>query len=133
MSDSTRSRILEVMARAISIDLGEDPDALDVLIYDRPGKRPHWEGYESAAEASLAHLSAKGMAVVPGWQPIESAPKDGTRIILAWGGAAVTGSYLDNGHTAYPWKGWRVPSLELTPPGAPVAWMPFPVVPANVS
>lgn len=69
MTESSRSKTLEVMARAISIDLGEDPDALDVLIHDRPGTRPHWEGYESAAQAALtayeSHLQAEGMAVVP--------------------------------------------------------------------
>lgn len=113
---SDQAKIIEVMAEAVRVSRIND-------VYDA----------DEIASDILAALSAEGMAVVPGWQPIESAPKDGTRIILAWGGAAVTGSYLDNGHTAYPWKGWRVPSLELTPPGAPVAWMPFPVVPANVS
>lgn len=44
---------LEEVARAISIDLGEDPDALDVLIRGRDGKRPHWEGFESTARAAI--------------------------------------------------------------------------------
>lgn len=116
MPESDRDKTIEVMARGI---------------YSR--NRASMATAMKAAQSALTALQASGMAVVPGWQPIESAPKDGTRIILAWGGAAVTGSYLDNSHTSYPWKGWRVPSLELTPPGAPSAWMPFPEVPAHVS
>jgi len=65
------------------------------------------------------------------WRSIETAPKDGTRIILAWGGKAVTGYFLDNSHTQWPWQGWKVPSLELCPPGIPSAWMPFPEVHAD--
>jgi len=129
MTESSRSKTLEVMAREICCPGG--------CVLKPLGGKCIANEFEFCAGRALtayeSHLQAEGMAVVPGWQPIESAPKDGTRIILAWGGAAVTGSYLDNGHTAYPWKGWRVPSLELTPPGAPVAWMPFPAVPANVS
>ena len=44
---------VEQVARAISIDLGEDPDARDVLILGRDGKRPHWEGFESTARAAI--------------------------------------------------------------------------------
>ena len=119
----SRSKTLEVMAEAIC-----EADPLSWLLLRSEARL----AAELALTAYESHLQAEGMAVVPGWQPIESAPKDGTRVILAWGGSTVTGSYLDNSHTRYPWKGWRVPSLELTPPGAPVAWMPFPEVPANV-
>jgi len=115
MTESSRSKTLEVMAREICCPGG-------CVLKPLGGKCIANEFEFCAGRALTAYESH-----------LQSAPKDGTRIILAWGGAAVTGSYLDNGHTAYPWKGWRVPSLELTPPGAPVAWMPFPAVPANVS
>lgn len=61
-----------------------------------------------------------------GWQPIETAPKDGTRVILDWGHKARVGYYLDNSKTSRPWQGWKVPSMEEWPAGQPVAWMPFP-------
>lgn len=60
------------------------------------------------------------------WQPIETAPRDGTRVLLAWGGAVVVGFYLDNSKTEHSWAGWRVPSMEATPRGLIAGWMPMP-------
>lgn len=60
------------------------------------------------------------------WQPIETAPRDGTRIILSWGGVSCVGYYLDNSRSKAPWQGWEVPSMELWPSGQPTHWMPFP-------
>jgi hypothetical protein len=60
------------------------------------------------------------------WQPIETAPKDGTRVILEWGGLARVGYYLDNSATQRPWQGWKVPSMEEWPSGQPTRWLPFP-------
>lgn len=62
------------------------------------------------------------------WLPIESAPKDGTRVILDWGGKSITGFYLDNSATPSPWQGWRVESMVPRPGGNPTRWMPFPSV-----
>ena len=66
------------------------------------------------------------------WRPIESAPKDGTRVILAWGGRVINGFYLDNSKTDRPWAGWRTESTVLAPAGKPVAWQPFPTYPKEV-
>jgi hypothetical protein len=60
------------------------------------------------------------------WQPIESAPKDGTRVILSWGGKSINGFFLDNSRTRTPWAGWRVESMVAQPSGAPTHWQPFP-------
>lgn len=74
-----RSKTLEVMARAHHEkarkqyfmppwdDLGSSQHDLCSLM-------------EAALTAYESHLQAEGMAVVAGWQPIESAPKDGTVI-----------------------------------------------------
>ena len=78
----SRDEDIEIMARAISLDLGEDPDARDVLIRGRPGERPHWEGFESAAEAALTALEASGRAVVPR-EPTEDMILAGTREIMS--------------------------------------------------
>lgn len=60
------------------------------------------------------------------WQPIDTAPKDGTRVILSWGGKSISGYFLDNSRTATPWAGWSVASMVVRPAGQPTHWQPFP-------
>lgn len=60
------------------------------------------------------------------WLPIDTAPKDATRVILSWGGKSINGFYLDNGRSSVPWAGWRVESMVPQPPGNPTHWQPFP-------
>lgn len=55
-----RSKIIEVMARAM----------------DTPAGQEYMPVMRQFAERALTALHAEGMAVVPGWQPIKSAPTD---------------------------------------------------------
>lgn len=64
-----------------------------------------------------------------GWLPIESAPKDGTRLILWWGGKPVFAGWLDNSQCKHPWAGWQTPSLTPRPQGEPTHYMPPPPAP----
>jgi len=57
--------LVERLARAICLDLGDDPDELCVLIAGREGTRPAWEGFVSTTTAVLAEIEAAGYAVVP--------------------------------------------------------------------
>lgn len=63
------------------------------------------------------------------WQPIETAPKDGSKVILAWGGKSVVGSYLDNSKKRFAWQGWTPMCNQPFPQGAPTHWMPLPPPP----
>lgn len=65
------------------------------------------------------------------WQPIETAPKDGTRVILAWGGKSIGGFFLDNSRSQIPWSGWRTESMVPMPAGQPSHWMPLPPPPTK--
>lgn len=60
------SDIVEIMARAICIDVGELPDSIDggLIMRGREGVRPNCEGYESTARAALTALEEKGYVVV---------------------------------------------------------------------
>ena len=67
-----------------------------------------------------------------GWLPIETAPKTGERIILAWGNASRVGFWLDNSGSERPWAGWRVPSMEAMPSvSQPDFWRPLPNPPKD--
>lgn len=48
---------------------------------------------EDARPAFEQHFAAAIMEAVPKWQPIESAPKNGTEVLL-WHGRTAVGSYV---------------------------------------
>jgi len=62
---SDRAKIIEVMAAAIC------------------GPNTPCEACRNSAERALLALQAKGLAVVQGWQPIESAPTDEAASLMA--------------------------------------------------
>ena len=67
-----------------------------------------------------------------GWQPIETAPRDGTHILLAWGGQTILGWWLDNSRERYlPWAGWTMPSMQVRPKGKPTHWLHLPIPPTG--
>ena len=62
------------------------------------------------------------------WQPIETAPKDGARILL-WGGHdAVIGYWQDGTKNGWP-TGWRTGIFVST--GGYTHWMPLPEAPSS--
>lgn len=72
------------------------------------------------------------------WQPIETAPRDGTVILLTYADDVLVGAW-DAGESRYPWKyldaEWRrgkglVPFMNGLASHAPTHWMPLPAPPA---
>jgi hypothetical protein len=62
------------------------------------------------------------------WQPIETAPKDGSRIILWWNGRAVEGYWFNNSTHMSQRSGWTfcdqcIAWLEAV---NPTMWQPMP-------
>lgn len=101
-----------------------------------------WARHAYAAFRDLLAVSVSAQAVrtdtvsVSQWQPIESAPKDGTDVVLFWpgyGNGVTVGFYLDNSNTAHPWAGWSVHSGQLARYGQPTCWQPLPAPPERKS
>jgi hypothetical protein len=66
------------------------------------------------------------------WRPIETAPKDGSAFLGWWieENKVLHTHWLDNSKTAWPWAGWRAPSMQVSHPNAkPTHWMPLPEPP----
>lgn len=68
------------------------------------------------------------------WQPIKTAPRDGTNILLAWGQDGVSqGHYVPGLQGTHPWKfidtndgiTWLI-NHAVDGPGGPSHWMPMP-------
>lgn len=72
----TREELIEVMARAILRDYEDGADMSTHPVPERAATRH--------ALAALAALEAAGLRLVPieGWQPIETAPRDGHDILV---------------------------------------------------
>ena len=79
-----------------------------------------------AIDALLAEL--KALKAEREWRPIETAPKDGTRILLAYKGGIQQGYWLDNSDKQWPWSGWKIcdQQVPVNSYHKPEAWMPIP-------
>ena len=77
------TELIEAVARAICHDEwttpGTDlkPEAVARVVDHE------WEHWSSVAQAALTAITDAGYRIVPGWQPIETAPKDGTPFVGA--------------------------------------------------
>ena len=59
------------------------------------------------------------------WQPIETAPKDGTTVLLAWPSGMVTAGY----RSRYENVGWATPHGTYSGVYQPTHWQPLPPAP----
>lgn len=86
---------------------------------------------EVALAACESHIQAEGMAVVPGWQPIDSAPKDQTTILLGHPSHAPEAAWWE--HCSW-FEGWCCGGFrsDMYGPGfEPTLWMPMIPPPAS--
>jgi hypothetical protein len=110
----TRDDVIEAIARGICVA--------------RYGHLRGYEGreaqYHKEAQATLAAQEALGLVLVQGWQPIESAPRDGGHIDVWANGLRYADAYWDG-------EGFAV--LDSTGYGVevehPTHWMPLPASP----
>ena len=87
-----------------------------------------WHDKYEATTAALAALSAQ-VQDVAGWQPIETAPKDGTRLLLMWEPFSGMSEHVELGK----WNvrnGW-VNTYGHAFSGSPTHFMPLPAAPAK--
>ena len=105
------SDMVEVVAKALWDEQRSD----DVVGHKDPAWPPPWpstaERYRKIARAAIAAMT--------GWQPIETAPKDGTRVLICEDNGVVEIASHDK-------DGWFDDEYM---PCEPVAWMPLPAPP----
>jgi len=118
----------------VFINTGEEPD------YSRlncpacggsghVGDAEHYTSHIAELETEVARLKAGR-----GWQPIETAPKDGTLILVSFGAKGVRAVYWeddlwcvdDDKHGPYPLRGYSYSTFT-----APTHWMPMPEKPSE--
>jgi len=89
-----------------------------------PGAVPLWgEGYDAAMHDAASEIESLLRSVgagepTQGWQPIETAPKDGTEILLT------NGKYKRTGYWARRVEVWSMDAV--VPLGAPTHWLALP-------
>ena len=84
--------------------------------------------------AELIPASAQAAAKVQQWQPIETAPKDGTEIILSREARVTSGLWFDMGgddEGAEGWSGWVSQDGGFSEEHPPTNWMPLPEPPTE--
>lgn len=121
------SDIQRQMAEAKSLrQEGHDPPRDDLYMWPTPEHTDEWK-----AADRLTSLEAE---LVRRWQPIETAPKDGTNVVLASSERVTFGRWLDNSQTRWPWEGWITPDGPWGPKAtkAPTHWMPLPEPPLSL-
>ena len=86
------------------------------------------------AKNFLFPASAQAAAKVQQWQPIETAPKDGTEIILSREARVTSGLWFDMGgddEGAEGWSGWVSQDGGFSEEHPPTNWMPLPEPPTE--
>jgi hypothetical protein len=79
---------------------------------------------DAIAEIERLRAAADGARVGAGWQPIETAPKDGTPVLIAWSGTRFEAA---KAHYEYGKWGGLSPTFGFDPfDRAPTHWMPLP-------
>jgi len=82
-------------------------------------------GFDTApsTEHAIAAITA-ALRAAPEWQPMESAPRDGTVVLVAIGGSDIPQPcrFRERVGWVIAWDDWRIPAHD-----GPRGWMPLPV------
>ena len=128
------SELVEIVARGLCRDWFRlDPDMqVERKGPDQPPEeRLQWEFARGEALAALRAIEGAGYKVERDWQPIETAPRDGTWILV----------YYPRGVRAVNWGGayhvpqigtvnaWCLGSVGFLEPDEPTHWRPLPAAP----
>jgi hypothetical protein len=124
-----REELIEAMARAAFERRHKGAKncyAWDDFWEENEYQRVHYMNEaEAAKQAHDAALKAQGFVVVPGWRPIETAPRDGTHFIAAWQ-CKVSGQLCVSGDVYNLYGNWISVAEGMI---YPTHWMPLPASP----
>jgi len=118
--EETEERVSRALCRQYEIDDGFSPEQAD-----RAAAGEMYRNFLKAARAAIAAMPSP-------WRTIDSAPKDGTRVLGYFPGMAGYASRLDVQSIA--WTGWGGGAWETIGGGKPLSseithWMPLPLPP----
>lgn len=110
-----------------------EPDDVETFVKDSdyPSVHARWKEAEKFARAAISKLDEiRG----DGWRPIESAPKDGTRVMLLDGGAYIARWSDECQHGQFDTRpGWQIFECEdgfySVAADGPTHWQPLPMAP----
>lgn len=108
-------------ARKADAEFYSDPDLEDEIEQILLGRRDHW------AEIQVACMAIQADRQRDQWQPIETAPQNGTRIILMWEPFGGVSEHVELGRWSER-SGW-VNTYGHAFTGYPTHWMPLPAAP----
>lgn len=108
-----------------------DRESVDLEDVISPDERTHYKVRARKEEGRIAHAALAQPEVVGdrGWRPIETAPKDGTVVLLSCDGMTGLGWWADErfGSSAPgEWRAYSFEDCDNWQPCVPVAWMPAP-------
>jgi len=111
--------VMEILVRELAANDPRCPynaEACRTMPIDREYMRD--SGYGQTADAILSALTAAGLVVEQGWQPIATAPRDGTRVLVCEHDAPLGDVSVD----------WLDKDGKWL--GSPTHWRPLPAPPA---
>ena len=111
-----REEVARAIANAVAVQDGDEPRADMPVVW--PWIDQHEVDWRIVADAAIAVMQSR-------WQPIETAPRDGTEVLITHGRTTVVAWWSD----IFGWRDWGDIGWGGMQDVAPTHWQPLPEPP----